>query len=59
MDSELKVIIGFIVVVIVLMVVMIKGSKANYQEYYNECMGEAVLSKFECKQAAHGMAYGE
>ena len=36
---------------------LIFALNANYNRYYDECIDEGVLSKFECKQAAHNMAY--
>jgi len=50
--------VAAVIALIFLGALVINGSKELYQEYYNECMSESVLSQFECKQAAHHMAYG-
>lgn len=52
---------ALVVIVVFFGVVALVGSSSfeeRYNELYQECVSENVLSDFECKQAAHYMVYG-
>jgi uncharacterized protein YsxB (DUF464 family) len=61
-DKSFIVCSGISVFVIALLVwflsIVADASNKRYNELYQECVSENVLSDFECKQAAHYMVYG-
>lgn len=59
MDEELNLVIGILLLCVIFIVCTFVAMGNSYDEYYNECIQEQVLSNFECKQAAHNMAYGD
>lgn len=59
MDREAKIVIISLLMFFALIGAVVYSASQDYQEYYMECISEGVLSNFECKEAAHNMAYGD